>query len=282
MKPRLFRRQSRPLSYCFIASEGSRRLDEERSEEGQLGTRRIPGQVLASVIPALPVDELMTKRPEEMEEARVAGSSSSQSRRLSSLPCPIARYKGYDFGSGDADHLTVPSPEANLGSESEATSRHVSPLASTSATPLLTPATSVAHSEVGHDSPCANRQSEKKRLSWLGSTPASLWTSHQAPITPGVGSAPSSPTRRRAALHSHSQSGSWSTFSTSSSKKRESTPPKPTPEPDNDSGATAATSLVPNAQFLGFMLLMILLISSPLIKILSVVLFVAIVVLDDA
>ncbi len=41
-------------------------------------------------------------------------------------------------------------------------------------------------------------------------------------------------------------------------------------------------ALVPNAQFLGLMLLMILLISSPLIKVLSVLLFVVILVLDDA
>ncbi|SPO23495.1 uncharacterized protein UTRI_02174 [Ustilago trichophora] len=249
-------------------------------------------------MPTLPSVGLISGEPEdgmeeEEEEARMASLSSSPSRHPSSSPCLIRRGSskvfGYAFGhrfgdgsSEDAHHHSVPS-----NSDSTPVSQQGSPWSSTAVTPLSTPATSIAHGDFGGDAPNVNRTNEKKRLSWLGSTPASHWTMHRASASSEASSPP--PTCPFRSKRLHSRNGSWSSSSATSTpltiSSKDSSPKKDSskrPSSNHAAGPNSATSLVPNAQFLGLMLLMILLISSPLIKVLSVLLFVAVVVLDPS
>lgn len=223
----------------------------------------------------------------------MASLGSSPSRHSSSFPCPVVRGSskmfGYALGHRDQDvgledgHPQSPPSD----SESAPSSQRASPWASMATTPLSTPTTSVAHGDAPNDNPCGTRTIDKKRLSRFGSMPASYWTTHRAPA-PSEGSSPP-PTCPLRGKRQHSRNGSWSSSSSSSTphsfcpkehisnrdSKRRSILTEPSAEPDT-------ASLVPNAQFLGLMLLMILLISSPLIKILSVLLFVAVVVLEPS
>ncbi|SPO22166.1 uncharacterized protein UTRI_02174_B [Ustilago trichophora] len=246
-------------------------------------------------MPTLPSVGLISGEPEDEteEEAIMASLSSSPSRHPSSSSCLVRRGSSKLFGyvlghrlgdgsSEDDHHHSVPS-----SSDSTPVSQQVSPWASTAVTPLSTPATSLAHGDLGGDTPNSNRTSEKKRLSWLGSTPASHWTMHRAPASSEASSPSSTCPIRSKRLHS--RNGSWSSSSASSTpltiSSKDSSPKKDLskrPSSKHAAEPNAAASLVPNAQFLGLMLLMILLISSPLIKILSVLLFVAVVVLDPS
>ncbi|SJX62069.1 uncharacterized protein SRS1_10712 [Sporisorium reilianum f. sp. reilianum] len=205
-----------------------------------------------------------------MEEVRIASSSSSPSRHLRSLPRPGSRGLsrigfglGHASGSGDVEE--DPHPVFINGVLSNATSRHTSPWASTAVSPVSTPASSAVHGYFDSESP-PQRSPERKRTSWLGSMPASYFTPHRA----SDASSPPPPVCPRSGKRQRSSASSSSSISSS---------PATGVESKVESGAL---SLVPNAQFLGLMLLMILIISSPLIKVLSVLLFVAIVVLDDA
>lgn len=227
-----------------------------------------------------------------MEEARGARLSSSPSRHSILLPGPIARRTSKLFarafrhteptsGSYDSDGTLTPETDHSIGaSESAPESRHV--------TPLSTPGTSIAHGDLGSNTFCDHhRSSQKKRLSWFGSTPASQWTSHRAP-TCNEGLSPPPPTRVvRSKPPFHSCSSSWSSSSGSSANHGLSTLER-SPQTRSQSTGESHTvqqsmlTLAPNAQFLGLMLLMILLISSPLIKVLSVLLFIVVVWLDDS
>ena len=231
-----------------------------------------------------------------MEETRVASLSSSPSRHSSSLPRPIGRqistffarafrHKETAHGSEESDDAVTPETDLSIGeSDSTMDSRHLSPWTSTSVTPLSTPGTSIAHGDLRSDPPCASRPNEKKRFSWFGSTPASQWTSHRAPVS---GDGPSPPPTRvlRSKPPLHPRSSSWSSSSGSSAIRCSLEHVSKTA---SSSGAIeqapqqGISALVPNAQFLGLMLLVILLISSPLIKVFSVLLFIVVVSLDDS
>uniref|UniRef100_V5ERX4 Uncharacterized protein n=2 Tax=Kalmanozyma brasiliensis (strain GHG001) TaxID=1365824 RepID=V5ERX4_KALBG len=156
------------------------------------------------------------------------------------------------------------------GIESSASSRHVSPWTSGAVSPSSSPGTSVAHCDYGF--PQVGHGADKKRISWLTSLPASHWTSHRASTHGDASSPPAVSPRGGKKLHLRSSSSS-------SNVVRPNFGPRAAPA-EEAKAKTASTSLVPNAHFLGFMLLMILLISSPLIKILSVVLFVAVLVVN--
>ncbi|CDS82436.1 uncharacterized protein SPSC_03255 [Sporisorium scitamineum] len=218
-----------------------------------------------------------------MEEVRIASSSSSPSRHFSSLPRPCTRGLakiGFGFGHGsaggvDEDHHSV----VINGVRSNSTSQHTSPWASRAVSPVSTPASSVAHGYFDNDH-AAQRSPERKRTSWLGSMPVSHFTPHRAP-SGSDGSSPPSVCPRNGKNNRSSSSSSSSCASaiqSTSASKVDSSVDAAAAEKDK----SGALSLAPNAQFLGLMLLMILIISSPLIKVLSILLFVAIVVLDDA
>lgn len=165
------------------------------------------------------------------------------------------------------------------GIESGATSQHVSPWTSRAVSPVSSPGTSVVHGDYGFPQP-GRSPADKKRVSWLTSLPASHWTSNRVPHY-GEGSSPPTASPR---------GGKNLNLRTSSSSSSSSSMVRPNFGPRANGGTAGASdadkevtpaSLVPNAQFLGLMLLMILLISSPLIKILSVVLFVGVLVVDS-
>lgn len=181
---------------------------------------------------------------------------------MSSKMFGFSRTHDTPTSTGDEDCQTV----CINGIESDASSRHVSPWTSGAVSPSSSPGTSVAHGD--YECSQTGRPTDKKRISWLTSLPASHWTSRgEGPSPPAV-----SP-RGGKKLHLRSSSSS------SNFVRPNFGPRAAAAEKANDE--TTPTSLVPNAQFLGFMLLMILLISSPLIKILSVVLFVAVLVVDS-
>lgn len=214
----------------------------------------------------------------------MASLSSSPSRHSNLSFCHVTRgsCKTPTLAFGQRIHGSTEEEEdlhTMPGASSAGTSRQVSPWASNSTTPLSTPATSV--SDPGCDCACCNRPNEKKRLSWFNSTPVSPFTMIRAPSRSEESSSHSSHAfyskRRLSRANSCSSSSSTSEQHTSISKEKsthsaicikQATQPK-------------TTSLVPNVQFLGLMLLIILLISSPLIKVLSVLLFIAVVFLDD-
>ncbi|SNX82849.1 uncharacterized protein MEPE_01555 [Melanopsichium pennsylvanicum] len=208
----------------------------------------------------------------------MASLSSSPSRHSGLLACPAARGFSEMFGlffdhkdrSEDGHHHLTASD-----SDSAPTSHQVYPWASAAATPLSTPPSSVAHGDL---SPESHRTPKKKRLSWLGSTTASHWHSHLASTSSSTEAFSSCPIRR---TQFHSRTSSWNSSSACSKEhtaKTEEGSGKSKKPVDRNAGAA---SLVPNAQFLGLMLLMILLISSALIKVLSVLLFLTIFALDD-
>ncbi|TKY87372.1 hypothetical protein EX895_004049 [Sporisorium graminicola] len=228
-------------------------------------------KVLASTMPALHSED-------EKEEVGIASESSSPSRHFRSLPLLGLRRPskiGSDGAVEDDHHAVIIN-----GVRSTSTSQHTSPLASRAVSPVSTPASSVAHGYFDGGSP-PQRTPERKRMSWLGSMPVSALTPHRV----AAGSEESSPTS------ACPRSGKKEPLSTSSSSSSSACPIQATSGHNNDPSVDAvapekinsrALSLVPNAQFLGLVLLLILIISSPLIKLLSVLLFVAVVLLDDA
>jgi hypothetical protein len=111
--------------------------------------------------------------------------------------------------------------------------------------------------------------------------PASYWTSQRVPGFEG--SSPPAKTYSVRNRQANSRAGSFSSSSSVSDRLPTlAGGEKKNSRASDSSVERSAMALVPNAQFLGLMLLMILLISSPLIKVLSVLLFVVILVLDDA
>ncbi|KIS70807.1 uncharacterized protein UMAG_01958 [Mycosarcoma maydis] len=227
-----------------------------------------------------------------MEEIWRMSSSSSPSRHFSSFhPLPNSRRSSKMFGfslkhgprsNGLDDEYHH--PVVINGIESTPTSQHPSPWASRVPSPSSTPCSSIAHGDLGNESPPVSRTPEKKRSSWLGSMPASYFTPHRAPASPSENfSLP--PVVTRAGRRPHSRANSSSSSSSKSMVAPTLDHHREKAKADTvDSARSNAEveSMIPNVQFLGLMLLLILLISSPLIKVLSVLLFVALVVLDDS
>ncbi|GAC92611.1 hypothetical protein PHSY_000165 [Pseudozyma hubeiensis SY62] len=231
---------------------------------------------------------------EEVEEVRRASLSSSPSRHFSSLPYPGSRRSSKMFGFGsnhNAKDLGVEDehhfPVFINGVESHTPSSHdPSPWTSTGPSPISTPASSMGHVESSEESPSNGRSHERKRSSWLGHLPASYFTSHRASTCNADGTSPP-PVMARSGKRLGSRPSSSSSNSGNSTCRfsgfRGGRDNK-ADEIANDSvdAEEKIESLVPNAQFLGLMLLIILLISSPLIKVLSVLLFLALLVADDS
>lgn len=241
----------------------------------------------ASTVPHFSTAEASTRDvEEEIEEIRRASSSSSPCRHFSSLPTSGSRRSSKIFGfslkhgarnaeaEGDDPH-----PVLINGVESTPTSQYPSPWASSGGSPSSTPASSIAHGDLSGESPPAGRTPEKKRSSWLGSVPASHFTPYRTHPCSSESPASSPPTSKRGCKALRLRRGSSSSSSLTSSQHGDAAKDATA---ENAVDKDKAESLIPNAQFLGLMLLMILLISSPLIKVLSVLLFVALVVLDDA
>ena len=209
-----------------------------------------------------------------MDEVRIASSSSSPSRRFSALP---------RLGSRSGKVAFTGCSEEDEGHGDVWINGVRSPWTSNAASPISTPGTSVVHGYFDNEGGVQASRCEKKRISWLTSMPASYLTPRSA--SGSEGSLPPTGGSRKK-LHSRTSSSS----SGSGNSVRPNFDPKAARAPAESSADAAAhktnpesdrvMSLVPNAQFLALMLLMILIISSPLIKFLSVLLFAAIVVLD--
>lgn len=236
----------------------------------------ISGPVVASAVPTISTPEWKRWGCEvDADGQRVAGPGSLPSRHPGALHCPTAiqnLLSGASRRKASAAHGSA--------SGSALSSQSASPWASVPVTPASTPATSDTETDyIAAGSRSRGGASEKKRSSWLGSMPASYWTSQRVPGFEG--SSPPTKTYSVRNRQANSRAGSFSSSSSVSDRL-------PTLAGGENSRASdssverSAMALVPNAQFLGLMLLMILLISSPLIKVLSVLLFVVILVLDDA